>query len=393
MKLQPGVFFVLSLGLAVVIAPGQGPGVIRQGSYWMQTSTAILPSPANGRVLVKTHGGVVVRGGAGNQVSYVLRTRVQSRTEAEAIRELKAVALRTVSQATGLDLSLVYPARTEVLADLEIHTPIKLSQMSIMTQGGNVEVYDIDGAVQAQSGGGLIQMDRIGGDAVAKTGGGEIRLGRINGSVRCLSGGGAIYTDHCGGESWFETAGGEIVIRESGGPVHASTAGGSIRVDRAASTVSAHTAAGRIEVVHAGGAVTADNSGGSIQVGVAKGVRCESSGGTIRLRGASGALRAITDVGSILAELISGMPLQNSILSTSAGDITVFIPSNLALTVRAQSESARAGRIISEFPEIPVRVINLQSPASAMAEGALNGGGPVLQISAATGTIYLRRQR
>ena len=166
-----------------------------------------------------------------------------------------------------------------------------------------------------------------------------------------------------------------------------------IEVRGRGATAPQFAAAGRIEVARAGGIVTADNSGGSIQVGAASGVRCESSGGTIRLRGASGALRAVTDVGSILAELMSGMPLQNSMLSTSTGDSTVFIPSNLALTVRAQSVSARAGRIISEFPEIPVRMNNLPNPASAMAEGALNGGGPLLQISAATGTIYLRRQR
>jgi len=390
---RAGFFFGWGLIGALAVASGQTPGVIRQGSYWMQTSMGTVPAPASGKVVVKTHGGVVVRGGTGAQVSYVLRTRVQAGSEAEAVRQLRAVSLRMANRAAGLELDLVRPSRSEGLADLEIHAPSKLSQMRVVTQGGNVEVYDIDGSAQAESAGGLIQMDRIGGDAVARTGGGEIRLGRIGGGARCLSGGGSIYADRCGSESWFETAGGEIVIRETGGPVHASTAGGSIRVDRAASTVSAHTAAGRIEVAHAGGVVTADNSGGSIQVGAASGVRVESSGGTIRLRGSSGALRAITDVGSILAELISGMPLQNSLLSTSTGDITVFIPSNLALTVKAQSVSARAGRIVSEFPEIRVRMINVPNPASAMAEGALNGGGPLLQISAATGTIYLRRQR
>ncbi len=393
MRQQVGVFFALGLSWALAIASAQTQAVIRQGSYWMQTSLGTFASPASGKVVVKTQGGVVVRGGPGTAVSYVLRTRVLARNEADAVRQFRAVSLKTANRASGLNLDLVYPSRSEVLADLEIHAPGKLGQMLVLTQSGNVEIYDIDGSVQAQSGGGLIQMDRIGGDAVARTGGGEIRLGRIGGGARCLSGGGAIYADRCGGESWFETAGGEIVVRETEGPVHASTAGGSIRVDRAASTVSAHTAAGRIEVAHAGGVVTANNSGGSIQVGAASGVRCESSGGTIRLRGASGALRAVTDVGSILAELMSGMPLQNSMLSTSTGDITVFIPSNLALTVRAQSVSARAGRIVSEFPEIPVRIINLPNPASAMAEGALNGGGPLLQISAATGTIYLRRQR
>jgi hypothetical protein len=393
MTLRVRAFFILGFGLALVIASGESPAVVRQGSYWTQTARGTCAVPAGGKIVVKTHGAVVVRGGTGNQVSYVLRTRVQGRSEGDAIRQLRAVSLRTASHASGLDIDLRYPSATEVLTDLEIRTPSKLSQLFVLTQGGNVEAYDIDGAVQARSGGGLIQMDRIGGDAVARTGGGEIRLGKIAGGARCLSGGGSIYADFCGGESWFETAGGEIVIREAGGPLHASTAGGSIRVDRAATTVSAHTTAGRIEVIHAGGIVTADNSGGSIQVGAAHGVRVESSGGTIRLRGASGSLRAVTDVGSILADLMAGMPLQNSILSTGTGDITVFIPSNLALTVRALCESGRAGKIVSEFPEIPVRMINLPNPVSTSAEGALNGGGPLLQISAATGTIYLRRQR
>ncbi len=384
---------VITLGFVTALGLAQPSGVTRQGTYWVQTSSGSMAAPVNGKVVVKTSGSVVIRGSAGGQISYVLRTRVQARTESEAVRQFKAILLKSGIQSDGLNFDLAYPSKTEVLTDLEIHAPGKMTQVDVLTQAGNVEMYDIDGAVQAQSGGGLIQMDRIGGNVVARTGGGEIRLGKIGGGVQCLSSGGSIYADRCGSESWFETAGGDIVIRESGGPVHASTAGGSIRVERAASTVSAHTAAGRIEVAHAGGIVTADNAGGSIQVGAASGVRCESSGGAIRLRGASGSLRAVTDVGSILAELMSGVLLRNSILSTGAGDITVFIPSNLALTVRAQSESARVGKIVSEFPEIPVRLTNSPSPAAAMAEGMLNGGGPVLRISAASGTIYLRRQR
>jgi hypothetical protein len=389
MKLRTAI----TLGFIAVLGLAQPSGVTRQGTYWVQTSSGSIAAPASGKVVVKTSGSVVIRGGAGGQVGYLLRTRVQARSEGEAIRQFKAISLKSGIHSDGLNFDLAYPSKTEVLTDLEIHAPGKMTQVHVLTQAGNVEMYDIDGTVQAESGAGLIQLDRIGGNVVARTGGGEIRLGKVGGGAQCLSSGGSIYADRCGTESWFETAGGDIVIRESGGPVHASTAGGSIRVERAASSVSAHTAAGRIEVAHAGGVVTADNAGGSIQVGAANGVRCESSGGAIRLRGASGSLRAVTDVGSILAELMSGMSLQNSILSTSAGDITVFIPSKLALTVRAQTESARAGKIVSEFPEIPVRLGNLPSPASAMAEGMLNGGGPVLRISATSGTIYLRRQR
>jgi hypothetical protein len=165
-----------------------------------------------------------------------------------------------------------------------------------------------------------------------------------------------------------------------------------VYITRAASAVSARTAGGRIEVRRAGGVVVAGNSGGSIQVGSAEGVTCESTGGSIRLKGSAGELRAVTDVGSILAELITGSRLQNSVFSTGAGDITVYIPSNFPLTIRALNDSGRSGRIISEFSEISVR-----SPDGAarplQAEGQLNGGGPLLTLTSASGTIYLRRRK
>jgi hypothetical protein len=139
--------------------------------------------------------------------------------------------------------------------------------------------------------------------------------------------------------------------------------------------------------------VVAGNSGGSIQIGAARGVRLEATGGSIRLRGSSGALRAVSDVGSIQAELHGGLRLQDSVLSTGAGDITVYIPSNIAVTIQALNESSRLGRIVSEFPEIPVRRVVEESNPGTLAEGALNGGGPVLKLTSTGGTIYLRRTR
>jgi hypothetical protein len=150
----------------------------------------------------------------------------------------------------------------------------------------------------------------------------------------------------------------------------------------------AHTAGGRIEVQHAGGLVNAENSGGSIEVGAAQGVRCEASGGAIRLRGTAGSLRAATDVGNILAELMSGVPFKDSVLSTGEGDVTVFIPSNLPVTVKALNEKGRPARIVSDFPEF----VPAKTAVAAVTEACLNGCGPVLRISA-SGIIYLRRER
>ena len=106
-----------------------------------------------------------------------------------------------------------------------------------------------------------------------------------------------------------------------------------------------------------------------------------------------GACRASTAQGSILAELLSGNHILDSTLSTNAGDITVFISSNLPLTVMARNQSAgAASRIISEFPEIRVKG-GQPGYSPVLAEGALNGGGPVLRINVIGGTIYLRRQK
>ena len=176
-----------------------------------------------------------------------------------------------------------------------------------------------------------------------------------------------------------------------GGPVHASTGGGNIRIQRSAGEVFAHTAGGIIQVQQAGGLVTADTSGGPIQVTTAKGVHCESSAGAIRLRNiGGGALSATTAFGNILAELLAGTRIEDSVLSTSAGDITVFIASNIPLTVQARNASGGNGRrIVSDFPEIHVRTGGADA-VPLFAEGVLNGGGPVLRIYASGGTIYLR---
>jgi hypothetical protein len=365
----------------------------REGGYWVEILEGKVPASASGRLKVKTRGPVVVRGDSPEGITYILRKKIQVKTEAEAqkLGRTYLVGARSTREATEIGVS--FKDTGPLSAELEIHTPKACRGAVVETLAGNVEVYDVDGTLNVDSEGGNLQIDRIGGDTILRTGGGEIRLGQMNAGVRCKTGGGSIYVGRTGAESWLETAGGEIYIRETNGPVHASTAGGNIRVERAGGSVTAHTSGGRIDVQEARGYVTAANSGGSIQVGSAQGVRCESSGGTIKLRGTSGSLSAVTHVGSILAELIGGAPLLNSMLTTANGDITVYIPSNLALTVKAQSDGSRPTWIISDFPEIAVRVLNPSGPARATAEGTLNGGGPVLTITASGGAIYLRRTR
>lgn len=365
--------------------------LVREGGYWVQTVTGVVSQKRVGLLRVHTRGAVSVQGGREQIVAYTLRKRVRAHSESEARARLAELDLKTGVAGNTAVLTLHYPVRPAAGAELQLKVPADIAVAAVETHSGDVFVYDLGGDVEVKTGAGVIQMDRIGGNIQARTAGGDIRLGTIGGGARCVSGGGSIEAQRTGAESWFDTAGGEIQVWDGGGPVHASTAGGNIHVGRARASVVARTAGGRIEVREAHGLVLAANSGGSIQVGAARGVRLEATGGSIRMRGSSGALRASSDVGSILAELIPGMPLQDSMLSTGAGDITVYIPSNIALTIQAINESGRPGRIISEFPEISVA--GERSRQGTLAEGAINGGGPMLKLTSTGGTIYLRRGR
>jgi DUF4097 and DUF4098 domain-containing protein YvlB len=142
-------------------------------------------------------------------------------------------------------------------------------------------------------------------------------------------------------------------------------------------------------VDHAGGIVTAKNMAGPVQVGSAGGVQCESGSGGIRLTNIAGPMRVSTSLGNIMASMLSGKLTADSFLATANGDITVLIPSNVGVNIRAQNDMADTmRRIFTEYPAVTVR----RQGRLLVAEGKVNGGGPLLQISATVGTIFIRKQ-
>ena len=132
-----------------------------------------------------------------------------------------------------------------------------------------------------------------------------------------------------------------------------ATEGGNIQVDRAGSTVDAHTGEGVIEISQAGGngdgryARRVDPGG----LGARREVRI--GGGDHPGEDAwSGPLKVQTAMGSILAELLAGARIEDASLMAGSGDITVLIPSNLALSVVARNDTGGNPRIVSDFSEM-----------------------------------------
>jgi hypothetical protein len=364
--------------------------ITRDGAFWQRIeSNTVTEVPAR-IVKITTRGHVVVRGSAGERITYRLTERVKARSSEEAHRLFHSNIYNAVNRNGMTTLTFMPLAHESVMTQLEVSVPNRVGGVVVDAQPGDVEVYDLDGNLHVDTTAGMIRCDRVRGGLEGKTGGGEIRLGKIGGPVQCTSAAGSIFVDSAGGEANCQTLGGEIQIREASGPVTLSTEGGNIQVDKAAAWVQAHTREGVIQVSQASGMVMADTRGGSIQVDSARGVQCQSGAGQIRVKTSTGPLRLQTAMGSILAELLSGARLEDSSLVAGAGDITVLIPSNLALSVLARNESGANPRIVSDFAELRVKSAGPSRPPLVY-EGSINGGGPLLSLNTAGGIIYVRK--
>ena len=78
-------------------------------------------------------------------------------------------------------------------------------------------------------------------------------------------------------------------------------------------------------------------------------------------------------------------------LQTSMGDVYVYLPANLALTIDAATATASGSQIQSDFP------LDIQGGKGAYVaaplhgHGVLNGGGDVLTIRTVEGNIVIRK--
>jgi hypothetical protein len=382
----PAVTCALAAGLA-----GQTVSPLRfEGGEWVETVSATLPPGASLRV--ETRGAIRLRGADAARVVVVARKRVRAANEAEARMLLAQCEYRAWRLGDVVQVAARAPAVSRVSTDLEIECPRGLQRARLESGSGMLDVTGVSAALDGFTAGGPIRVDRVVGPVRLRTGGGGVDIGTIGTSVEAFTGGGPIRVAKAGGAVTLETGGGVIEVVESAG-VRAVTGAGNVIVGRSAGPVVARTNGGVIRVAEAGGEVSAESGAGAIEVSSANGVQCQSVAGGIRLRGVTGQLKAVTSLGSIVAELLEGRLLGDSFISTEGGDITILVPSNLAVTVEAWNESpGRTQPIVSDFDEIRVQAPDVRSRSRTVAAGAINGGGPVLRIAAVEGTIYLRRR-
>jgi DUF4097 and DUF4098 domain-containing protein YvlB len=376
-------------------ATAQQTRVFGDGGNWTQEITGSLTGVRNLRVKVDV-GTVKVEGGSQPGVSYVIRNHSYTSSEARARREFDSYKITSYVRGDTAwivgDWEGGRPHRFS--ADFVINVPREMDEIKVETDGGNVTTTGVTGRVDAQSGGGNIRFDDVAGIINAETGGGNIDVGTVASDVSLHTGGGTIRVNSAKGKIVADSGGGSVIVTSCMQGAEIETGGGNIQVDRCAGRVTASTGGGSIDLGDIGGPAEIETGGGSIRLASAKGpVKAETGGGSIELLGVPSA-RAETGAGGIEAKFIaSGGERNDSVLETSAGDITVYVAPNVKLTIRASIEVANGHRIESEFPEIRITSEGGEDYGSktVIAEGDLNGGGPVLKVRTTTGDISFRR--
>src|SRR5208337_2933645 len=248
--------------------------------------------------------------------------------------------------------------------DFVISVQRGLESAKIETGGGSVNATGVAGRVDLSSGGGNIHLDDIGGEVTAETGGGSIEVGSAAGNVSLQTGGGNIKVASAKGEIKAASGGGSVVVLSGLQGAVLEPGGGSIRVDKCS---------GRVKATTGGGSVDLGDIGGPAEI--------ETGARSIRLASAKGRVQAQT----------GGASRNDSTLETSAGDITVYLANDLAVSVRAEIESANGHTIRSDFSDIHVSSEGGPWEKTVTAEGQLNGGGPVLKVRTNSGNVSFRR--
>ena len=386
--------FAAVLALLAPLALAQETHMSHDGGAWSQEISGSLSAVKYLRVKVDM-GSVVVHGTQQDGIQYIVHSRFNTSSEEEARRQFDHYKVTAyVKGDTAWIVGDWQGGRQpkHFSGEFNINVPREIASVKLETEGGNVEATGVTGRVEAESGGGSVRLDDIGGGANAETGGGSIDVGTVSGDIGVHTGGGPIVVHQGKGKIVAETGGGSVNIQSAAQDASIDTGGGSIEVRHCNGRVKASTGGGSVDLGDIGGPVEIDTGGGSIRLNSAKGhVHAETGGGGIELYGVPSA-QAETGAGGITVKLVNtGGERRDSELETSAGDITVYIASDVAVDVRANVDLANGHHITSEFPDIHVHSEGDWGSKTISADGKLNGGGPILKVRTTTGDIYFKR--
>ncbi|MGA7916057.1 MAG: hypothetical protein WCA00_12535 [Candidatus Acidiferrales bacterium] len=386
---------------ALLLSPRQASADGPEKTQRVNTSTARLRSALTGTVathdgqrlhLVTDLGNIIIKTQNSGKIDYTVLLEADA-SQKDAKQLLKSFLVSAHATPDGVYFrgqSLERRATGRLWVTVELIIP-KNYNVDVMTGGGNIETEDVNGSVTLATAGGNIVAGNIGGPAHLTTDGGHITVKNVAGELVAATGGGHITTGAIEGNASLHTSGGHIRVASVNGIARVTTGGGNVSVEHSGSELVAETAGGQIEVGETAGLVRARTGGGGIRVVRVSGpTDLQTSGGSIYLTQVDSAVKASTGAGGITAWFVAPAKKPDQCeLQSGEGDIVVYIPRELPITIDAQVQSGDEHHVTFDpaFPMTLSRDANANGGDSIRAEGVLNGGGEVVHLRALAGNI------
>ncbi len=180
-----------------------------------------------------------------------------------------------------------------------------------------------------------------------------------------------------------ETSGGDISAKNLKGKMTYKTSGGDVALNSTSGQLLIKTSGGDIDLTNHIGESEAQTSGGNIKCMNTKGdLYVRTSGGSIQLKAVDGKINAHTSGGDI--ELDYSGVNRGVELTTSGGDIDVFLPSDFKAEVELRTSG---GSIETEFTTTKTYKIK-----SYLFEAEFNGGGNKLYCKTSGGDVTVKEK-
>ncbi len=383
---------LVALAVAVPLCAQQSR-VYRDGASWVEEITGTLPASRQVRITTDL-GSVQVQGSSPN-VTYIIRKRSYAPSQEAARRQFEQMHISTVKNAEGdfIEGKLAGRNLNRFNAEFIVQIPRQLEMVKVDTRGGSLNFSSIVATILGTTGGGSVMLDNLDGSVKITSGGGNVDAGHLGADFSLITAGGDVHIKNVAGQTHINIGGGKIYVGSmKGGFIQ--TGAGNIDVRKCSGDLGASSGGGNLNLGDVGGAVVAGTTGGSVHVDSAKGrVQVSTGGGSVELFNLSQGAQVETGAGGITAEFVGKRgSFSDSSLHTAAGDVIVYLPKDLPVTVHASSDMATGHGIVTEFNGLRVtKEGNNFMPRSMYAEGTLNGGGPALKVRTIMGQIDFRQ--
>ncbi len=340
---------------------------------------------------------ILTAGTPSHQVSYTVRIETDAR-QPDARALLQQFRVTDGAAPDAVLIRGLAPLQKEFRGRLWVTFEVQVPQrfdIEVETGAGNIEMQEIDGRAALVSLGGNIAAQRVTGMLKINTSGGHIKVGDVGGDLTAVTGGGHVEAGKVYGGAYLRSEGGHVKVVSVEKWAELRTVGGNIYLHRTGGKVVVESGGGQINLGEVAGAVQAKTAGGGIQIARVSGPsNIETAGGSIYLKQVLNTVNASTGSGQITAWFANSgrkEDLGTSQLVCGEGDIVVYLPREIALSIEATIEAASEHHIIADpqFGLTTTWVRSAAGPRVLQAKGVLNGGGKLLKLRTVAGNIKL----